>query len=99
MARANLGAGTPRPRRRPQVGVIGRRTELVLIPSGRGRMWIVSPHALRVAKHSAFYQESLAASASRAQNAFPQKRAAGDFRHVLLWAIAWERDELWRASR
>ncbi|MCX5676946.1 MAG: hypothetical protein NTX87_18305 [Planctomycetota bacterium] len=27
-----------------QVGVIGRRTELVLIPSGHGRMRIVSPH-------------------------------------------------------
>jgi hypothetical protein len=31
-----------------QVGVIGRRTELVLIPSGRGRMRIVSPHELPV---------------------------------------------------
>ena len=30
-----------------QVGVVGRRTELVLIPSGRGRMRIVSPHELR----------------------------------------------------
>jgi len=29
-----------------QVGVIGRRTELVLIPSGHGRMRIVSPHEL-----------------------------------------------------
>ena len=29
-----------------QVGVIGRRTELVLIPSGQGRMRIVSPHEL-----------------------------------------------------
>jgi len=27
-----------------QVGVTGRRTELVLIPSGQGRMRIVSPH-------------------------------------------------------
>jgi hypothetical protein len=27
-----------------QVGVIGRRTELVLVPSGQGRMRIVSPH-------------------------------------------------------
>jgi len=31
-----------------QVGVIGRRTELVLTPSGRGRMRIVSPHELPV---------------------------------------------------
>ena len=31
-----------------QVGVIGRRTELVLIPSGHGRMRIVSPHELPV---------------------------------------------------
>jgi len=31
-----------------QVGVIGRRTELVLIPSGQGRMRIVSPHELTV---------------------------------------------------
>jgi hypothetical protein len=29
-----------------QVGVIGRRTELALIPSGHGRMRIVSPHEL-----------------------------------------------------
>jgi len=28
------------------VGIIGRRTELVLIPSGHGRMRIVSPHEL-----------------------------------------------------
>jgi len=28
------------------VGVIGRRTELVLIPSGQGRMRTVSPHEL-----------------------------------------------------
>ncbi|MBE3037899.1 MAG: hypothetical protein IMZ62_03685 [Chloroflexi bacterium] len=27
-------------------GVIGRRTELVLIPSGQGRMRIISPHEL-----------------------------------------------------
>jgi hypothetical protein len=27
-------------------GDIGRRTELVLIPSGQGRMHIVSPHEL-----------------------------------------------------
>jgi hypothetical protein len=30
------------------VGVIGRRTELVLIPSGQGRMRIISPHELPV---------------------------------------------------
>ncbi len=29
-----------------RVGTIGRHTELVLIPSGRGRMRIVSPHEL-----------------------------------------------------
>ena len=29
-----------------QVGVIGGRTELVLIPSGHGRMRIVSPYEL-----------------------------------------------------
>jgi len=34
-----LGAGSP----------IGRRTELVLIPSGKGRMRIVSPHELLLA--------------------------------------------------
>jgi hypothetical protein len=31
-----------------QVGVIGRRTELVLIPSGRGSMRIVSPHEVPI---------------------------------------------------
>jgi hypothetical protein len=31
-----------------QVGVIGRRTELVLIPSGQGCMQVVSPHELPV---------------------------------------------------
>ncbi|MBE3070349.1 MAG: hypothetical protein IMZ66_08945, partial [Planctomycetes bacterium] len=31
-----------------QVGIIGRLTELVLIPTGRGRMRIVSPHELVV---------------------------------------------------
>lgn len=29
-----------------QVGVTGRRTELVLTPSGQGRMRVVSPHEL-----------------------------------------------------
>ena len=29
-----------------QVGVIGRRTELVAIPSGHGRMRTISPHEL-----------------------------------------------------
>ena len=29
-----------------QVGVIGRRTELVLISSGHGRLGVVSPHEL-----------------------------------------------------
>ena len=40
----------PRLKTRPvvplQVGVIGRRAELVLIPSGQGRVRIVSPHEL-----------------------------------------------------
>jgi hypothetical protein len=31
-----------------QVGIVGRRAELVLIPSGRGRLRIVSPHTLPV---------------------------------------------------
>jgi hypothetical protein len=31
-----------------EVGVIGRRTELLLIPSGQGRIRIVSPHELPV---------------------------------------------------
>jgi len=31
-----------------QVGVIGRLTELVLIPAGPGRMRIVSPHELPI---------------------------------------------------
>jgi len=55
-----LGAGAPssaclsvlvlqaRPVAPLQVGVIGRRTELVLIPSGQGRMRTVSPHELPV---------------------------------------------------
>ena len=30
-----------------QVGTIGHRTELVLIPFGQGRMRIVSPHELQ----------------------------------------------------
>jgi hypothetical protein len=33
-----------------QVGAIGRRTELVLIPSGRGRMRIASPHEFPLAE-------------------------------------------------
>ena len=33
-----------------QVGVIGRRTELVLIPSGHGHMRIVSPHELALGR-------------------------------------------------
>jgi hypothetical protein len=36
----------PAPSSPLRVSVIGRRTELVLIPSGRGRMRIVSPHEL-----------------------------------------------------
>jgi hypothetical protein len=31
-----------------QVGVIGRLTDVVLVPNGRGRMRIVSPHELAV---------------------------------------------------
>jgi len=39
-----------RPVKPLQVGVIGRRTELVLIPSGRGTLRIVSPHELPIAE-------------------------------------------------
>ena len=36
------------PQKPLQVGVIGRLTEVVLIPTGRGRMRIISPHDLLV---------------------------------------------------
>jgi len=44
------GAAGARPVVPLQVGIIGRLTELILIPTGRGRMRIVSPHEMAVGR-------------------------------------------------